>query len=191
MVHGRRYVALRSDAGRVRLYCVQVRQSAKINYTDPDNATSNSDDVKEAVLADVTFVSPPPFKPEEFFIVMSDGNFFFCAPLPPSSYDGKQVWRIGTGIPVGIPPPSPPTEYLQKLIDAYGPGAIPPSKLSDRISLQIKETVWSTRFRTHSAIADTPFLRLGDGKGGPVVLIGDAVSCTRLLLMLGRCAHTR
>ena len=140
--------------------------------------------MKQAVLADVVFASSPPFALDEIFTIMSNGNFFFCAPLPSSSYDGKQVWRISTGIPVGMPPPSPPTEYLQQFVDAYGPGSIPPSKLPDRISLQIKETVWSTRFRTHSAITETPFVRLGDGKGAPVVLIGDAVS---FRLVVDRC----
>ena len=109
---------------------------------------------------------------------MSNSNFFGCVPLPPSSYEGQQVWRLVTGVPTGVPPSAPPTEYLQQLVDAFGPGSIPSSAWPDQrlYSMQIEKTVWSTRFRTHSAIADTAFVRLAEGAGAPVILVGDAVS---------------
>ncbi len=131
--------------------------------------------LKQVVLADVVFSTPPPAEPNELFFVLTSGNFFICIPMPPSSYDGQNVWRIGFGIPNGVPPQSPPTEYLQGFLDAYGPACIPSSAMPDRVPLKIEKTVWSTRFRTHSAIADTPFTRLS-GTGGVIVLIGDAVS---------------
>ena len=119
---------------------------------------------------------------------MAHGNFFGCVPLPPSSYEGQQVWRLATGVPTGVPPHAPPTEYLQQLVDAFGPGSIPASAWPDQshYSMQIEKTVWSTRFRTHSAIAETPFKRLGDGKGGPVILVGDAVSSRLVSLHVPR-----
>ncbi|KAF9240226.1 FAD/NAD(P)-binding domain-containing protein [Melanogaster broomeanus] len=74
------------------------------------------------------------------------------------------------------------TEYLQQLIDRFGPYKLSsdPSTNPNSKPTCIKDVVWSTRFRTHSAIADTAFTRLGSdessapGEGGAIILIGDA-----------------
>ncbi len=76
---------------------------------------------------------------------------------------------------MGVPPHSPSTEYLQGVVDAYGPGRIPQSAMPNLVPLKIEKTIWSTRFRTHSAISSTPFARLSNA-GGVVILVGDAVS---------------
>ena len=153
-----------------------MRQCAGIGYGDPDGEDGRSEELKQAVIGDVTFSSPPPIAPKQVLFVLTNGNFFLCLPLPPASYEGEHVWRMGTGIPIGVPPHAPDRAYLQGVLDAYGPGCIPTAALPDRTPLKIEKVIWSTRFRTHSAIADTPFARLGGGTGGPVVLIGDAVS---------------
>ena len=142
---------------------------------DPDGEGSASEVLKQAVLADVTFASQPPCSPDEWLLMMSNGNFCLCVPLPKASHDGQLVWRISTGVPTGEAPHAPSTEYLQDLVDAYGPGSIPLSASSRGEPLRIDTTLWSTRYRTHSAIADTPFARLS-GVGAPILLIGDAVS---------------
>ncbi|PSR74918.1 hypothetical protein PHLCEN_2v9452 [Hermanssonia centrifuga] len=149
-----------------------VRGEAGIHYADPDGEGGASE-LKQAIVADVTFSSPPPAGRDEILFILSSGNFFLCIPLPPSAYEGQEVWRIGTGIPMGVPPHSPSTEYLQGVVDAYGPGRIPQSAMPNLVPMKIEKTVWSTRFRTHSAISSTPFARLSNA-GGVVVLVGDA-----------------
>ncbi|THH01436.1 hypothetical protein EW026_g1279 [Hermanssonia centrifuga] len=150
-----------------------VRQTAGIRYADPDGDDITGKPIKQAIAADVVFTSPHYAAPNEAFFVLSSGNFFISVPMPGSSYDGQEVWRIGFGVSQGVPPQFPSTEYLQDLLDAYGPACIPSSAMPDRVPLKIKKTIWSTRFRTHSAIAETPFTRLFD-KGGVIVLVGDA-----------------
>lgn len=102
-------------------------------------------------------------------------------PLPNSAYGVKdKVYRIGSGIPVsmGTPPSSPSISYLQDLITQFGPGQMKvPSE--DPPDMKIDKVLWTTRFRTHSAIADNFFTRLGWNSGnhcsgGVIVLLGDA-----------------
>lgn len=159
-----------------RLPFLKVREAAGISYTDPDGENSKKEDLHQAVVADITFASPPPIGPTEILFVLSNGNIFILLPLPPSAYNGEKVWRMAIGIPVGNPPRAPPQDYLQGLIDAYGPGTIPASALENKEPLRIEKTVWSSRFRTESAVASTHFTRMkgASGQGGVVVLVGDA-----------------
>ena len=127
------------------------------------------------------FTEPLPSELARMLFILSGDSPFLFIPLPPDAYDEQgTVYRIGGGIPasMGAPPPSPPISYLQELVDLSGPGTV---KLSgDSTKLTISKTLWSTRFRTHSAIADTFFTRLGWTQGGQyysggaVLLIGDA-----------------
>ncbi|KAJ3546952.1 hypothetical protein NM688_g5455 [Phlebia brevispora] len=128
-----------------------VRHCAGIGYADPDGEDGDHKSVAEAVIADVIFESPPP-RGEELVV-------------------GEEVWRMSTGVTTGVPPPSPPIEYLQGLVDAQGPGSI---SVPNRAPLKIKELLWSTRFRTRSDIASTCFTRLAGGSGGVILLVGDA-----------------
>lgn len=133
--------------------------------------------MKLGVIADVTFNVQPVTKRTEPRVYLSNGNFSVCFPLPSSSYDGEDVWRIAGGIPTGEPPRAPGTEYLQGLLDAYGPGSLPPATRETTVPLKIAKIICSSRFTMHSAIAATPFVRLRtpSGKpGGVVILIGDA-----------------
>ena len=114
-------------------------------------------------------------------LVLNNGNFLIMIPLPPLHPGGEPMWRVAAGVPdaLGVPPHAPPMEYLQGVLDAFGPACIPASvRPTGDKKPAIKQVIWSTRFRLHSAIADTPFKRLGQGSGGPIVLIGDAVSGT-------------
>ena len=133
--------------------------------------------MKLGIIADITFNIQPMTERKEPQLFLSNGNFFLCLPLPSSSYNGEDVWRIAGGIPTGEPPHAPGTEYLQGLIDAYGPGSVPLASRESPTPLKITKTIWSSRFAMHSAIAATPFIRLrapSDTPGGVVVLIGDA-----------------
>lgn len=113
--------------------------------------------------------------------ILSTESAFLSIPLPSSSYDeSSKVYRIGGGIPpsMGTPPHSPATPYLQQILDTFGPGTV--KFPHDPPKLTISKTLWSTRFRTHSSIADTFFTRLGWAQGGQyysggvILLIGDA-----------------
>ncbi|EKM55414.1 uncharacterized protein PHACADRAFT_256029 [Phanerochaete carnosa HHB-10118-sp] len=153
-----------------------VRTMTGISYTDPDGENTPDEAVELGVIADVTF-NVHPTKRTEPLMVLPSGNFFVCIPLPSSSYEGQEVWRIACGVPTGVPPHAPPTEFLQGLVDAYGPGSIPPSARESPKRLEITKTIWSSRFITHSAVAATPFTRLRTPSGRPsgaVILIGDA-----------------
>jgi len=176
-----------------------VRQMAGIGFTDPKTGEQGDRaNLVQMVLADVVFEGKD--DGFEFLGTLSPENFFLSVPMPKSfnellANNGQkvegQICRIGSGVPLadGEIPRSPNKEYLQNLIDRFGPTILasdasvnPSSK-----SVRIKEVVWSTRFRTHSAIADKFFTRLGgDGlkdagvpyttskHGGIILLIGDA-----------------
>jgi len=151
-----------------------VRQSAGVGFHDPDGDNAIASDVTHAVLADVIFQTPPP---DTVFGCLRNGNFFVCIPLPSAEYNGEHARRIAIGVPTGIPPHAPPIEYLQSLVDAYGPGKTQIHSEASQEPMKISKVIWSTRFRTHSAIADTLFTRLKtpDGApGGVIVLAGDA-----------------
>lgn len=145
----------------------------------------------QMVLADVTFDTPIGDVP--FGGTLSSNSFFIRVPMPSTfneylianghpSLTG-QLYRIGSGVPLedGEIPRSPSKEYLQDLIDRFGPYALSsdPSVNPSAQSIRIKDVVWATRFRNHAAIADTPFTRLGflgtgAPEGGVILLVGDA-----------------
>ena len=122
--------------------------------------------------------------------IMSPENFFLCASLPSTLNEhlptttGKtvkgRIFRIGTGV-TGDVPRLPSKEYMQNLVDKYGPielssdSSVNPSGKS----IHIKDIVWYSRFRTHSSVADTFFTRLRtgdstDAHGAAILLVGDA-----------------
>jgi 2-polyprenyl-6-methoxyphenol hydroxylase-like FAD-dependent oxidoreductase len=156
----------------------QVRTAAGISYSDPDGEDAAPDDLKLGVIADITFNYPPLTEPNMPLMILNNGNFFICIPLSPACYDGERVWRVAIGIPVGNPPHAPDAEYLQGLVDAYGPGSIPLSASRNTTPIKVEKVIWSARFRMDSAISSTPFIRLdspaGHASGGVVILVGDA-----------------
>jgi 2-polyprenyl-6-methoxyphenol hydroxylase-like FAD-dependent oxidoreductase len=92
------------------------------------------------------------------------------------------VYRFGCPIPEkdGVPPHAPPTSYIQAALNKYGPSHLSSDPAVNPKPIHITETIWSTRFRTHAAIAERFFTRsaadagrAGD-LGGVVFLVGDA-----------------
>jgi 2-polyprenyl-6-methoxyphenol hydroxylase-like FAD-dependent oxidoreductase len=84
----------------------------------------------------------------------------------------KPIFRIVCAVPAknGEAPHAPPREYLQNLIDTYGPACISSNPSINPTPVKIDQLISSTRFRTHSAIADRTFTRLG----AAILLVGDA-----------------
>jgi hypothetical protein len=164
---------------------------AGIGFSDPKLARGKADnDLSQSVIADVTFDTT--YTDDDMpSIVLSRNGFFIWHPLPFSYNEslaaGRQVsiseriYRIGCDVPLekGEIPHSAPREYLQDLVDRFGPYrlASDPAVNPNPKPTCIKDVVWSSHFRTHAAIADTIFSRLGHGEpgeGGVILLIGDA-----------------
>ncbi|KAH7889704.1 hypothetical protein F5I97DRAFT_1934565 [Phlebopus sp. FC_14] len=164
-----------------------VRTMAGIGFSDPNSGPGNDvTNLAQMILADVTFDGRGADE-LGFRGTMSCNSFFLCVPLPSSfneflAENGKVVhetiYRIGCGVPLedGEIPRAPPKEYLQGLIDRFGPTRLSsdPSVNPNSKPICIKESIWATRFRTHCAIADKAFTRLGSDEGGAIMLIGDA-----------------
>ncbi|KAG2050699.1 FAD/NAD(P)-binding domain-containing protein [Suillus hirtellus] len=163
-----------------------VRRMAGISFTDPKTGEKGDriTNLAQMVLADV--------------------SFFLFIPLPSSFNDllaenGQEVrgpiYRIGAGVPLvdGEIPHSPSKEYLQSLVDRFGPtvlssdASVNPSSTPARI----KEIIWATRFRTHSAIAEKAFTRLGGDEPQGATVAADNSTTKRggIILLIGDAAH--
>ncbi|KAG2098729.1 uncharacterized protein F5147DRAFT_713520 [Suillus discolor] len=162
-----------------------IRTVAGIGFSDPEGPHLTNNVLAQMVSADVTFEPEPvgPFTLEGHLnaTVFSGNNFFFLAPFgnhfnTELTRDGKpttkSIFRVGCAIPAknGEPPHAPPKEYIQNLIDTYGPACISSDPSLNPKPVKVDQLVWSTRFRTHSAIADRTFTRLG----AAIFLVGDA-----------------
>ena len=155
---------------------------------------SEKANLAQMVLADVTFDAP--VKEIPFAGTLSPNSFFLRVRLP-STFNEYLVanghptltghlYRIGSGVPLedGEIPHSPSKEYLQDIVDRFGPYSLSsdPSVNPKAKPVRIKDVIWSTRFRNRAAIADTPFTRLGSSgslqsgepEGGAILLVGDA-----------------
>ena len=167
-------------------YAHQVRQLAGIKFVDPDGDTeSHTNNLTQMVIADVTLSSDIPDDGPGMAVISPDSLFLFV-PLTSSmiEYQGfNNVYRLICGVPVssGPPPHAPPTPYLQDLINKYGPIELSSDPSANPNPIQISHTLWSSRFRTHSAAADRFFTRFGaagdksDANSGAVIfLVGDA-----------------
>ncbi|KAL4065167.1 hypothetical protein V8B97DRAFT_2086762, partial [Scleroderma yunnanense] len=168
-----------------------IRTIAGINFVDPskeDNITT----LTQAAQADVTFDDENldgsrargVMHPENFFFWMSFPTTFneYLANKTGKTVKGR-IFRIAAGVPMddGNGSHSPSKEYLQNLVNTYGPIELSsdPSVNPSCRSVRIKDIVWCSRFRTHSFIADTFFTRLPignslDSKGAAILLVGDA-----------------
>ncbi|KAG1720026.1 uncharacterized protein EDB91DRAFT_1240459 [Suillus paluster] len=152
-----------------------IRTITGIGFSDPEGPNLGNHLLTQMVSADVTFerepVSPLTIEGHINIIISSDG-FLTLTPFSNRcnselTRDGKPVtksiFRIISPVPVknGEPPYAPPKEYIQKLIDMYAPAC--------NIGF-VDQLMWSTRFRTHSAIADRTLTR----PGAATFLVGDA-----------------
>ncbi|KAI6151268.1 FAD/NAD(P)-binding domain-containing protein [Pisolithus tinctorius] len=170
-----------------------IRPIAGIDFVDPKNGPGHdSTTLAQLAPADVTFDNPE-LNNFNFRGVLSTNNFFLCAPLPPTfnEYLAKEtgkhieerIFRVACGAPVeeGPVPHSPSKAFIQSLVDRFGPLDLSsdPSVNPSGKGVCIKEVIWSSRVRTHSAIADTFFTRLPSGdslkpEGAAILLVGDA-----------------
>ncbi|KAG1877239.1 hypothetical protein F4604DRAFT_667091 [Suillus subluteus] len=161
-----------------------IRTIAGIGFSDPEGSNLTDNLMTQMVSADVTF-KPEPVGPltleGHLNGTVFSGNFFFLTPFgnrfnTELTRDGKpitkSIFRVGCAIPVknGEPPHAPPKEYIQDVIDKYGPACITSNPSLNPTPVKVDQLVWSTRFRTHSAIADRTFTRLG----AAILLVGDA-----------------
>ncbi|KAG2132507.1 FAD/NAD(P)-binding domain-containing protein [Suillus bovinus] len=180
-----------------------TRQMAGIEFTDPKTGEEGDrvNNLAQMILADVIYEGRDN-SDLGFSITMSPESFFLSIPLPKSFNDllaengkeiGVPIYRIGAGVPLvdGEIPHSPSKEYLQNLVDRFAPTILSSdaSVNPNSTPVRIKEVIWVTRFRTHSAIADKVFTRIGGNEvqgatvaadnsttkhGGIIFLIGDA-----------------
>ncbi|KAG2065168.1 FAD/NAD(P)-binding domain-containing protein [Suillus decipiens] len=161
-----------------------IRTISGIGFSDPEGHNPGDHLLAQMVAADVTF-EPEPVGPltieGHLNGTFSSGSFFMLTPFgnrfnDELTRDGKpitkSIFRVGCAIPVknGEPPHAPPKEYIQDLVDTYGPACITSDISLNPTPVKIDQLVWSTRFRTHSAIADRTFTRLG----AAIFLVGDA-----------------
>ncbi|KAG1776693.1 hypothetical protein EV702DRAFT_1108608 [Suillus placidus] len=161
-----------------------IRTIAGIGFSDPEGPNIANNIMAQMVSADVTF-EPEPVGPltleghlngtvfsGNFFLLTPFGNRFNTELTRDGKSTTKSIFRVGCAIPVknGEPPRAPPREYIQDLIDKYGPACITSDPSLNPTPVKVDQLVWSTRFRTHSAIADRTFTRLG----AAVFLVGDA-----------------
>ncbi|KAG2037244.1 hypothetical protein BDR03DRAFT_957787 [Suillus americanus] len=161
-----------------------IRTIAGIEFSDPESPDLVSHVLSQMVAADVTF-EPEPTGPltleghlngtvssDSFFMLIPFGNRFNAELTRNGKPTTKFVFRVSCAIPVknGEPPHAPPKEYIQDMINTYGPACITSDPSLNQTPVKIDQLVWSTRFRTHSAIADRTFTRLG----AAIFLVGDA-----------------
>ncbi|KAI6046714.1 FAD/NAD(P)-binding domain-containing protein [Pisolithus marmoratus] len=170
-----------------------IRTIAGIAFTDPKSGRGDhSTMLAQLAQADVTFDTSD-LDALNFRGVISPNNFCFCIPFPSTFNEyltketGKpaegRIFRVGCGVPVeeGPIPHAPSKEYMQNLIDRFGPVGLSsdPTVNPNGKAVCIKDVFWCSRFRTHSAIADTFFSRLSSGgsskhEGVAILLVGDA-----------------
>jgi len=144
-----------------------------VRFSDPDGVPSDNQPA-QVVLADVIFSSDSPdLLKDHSFVFTSDNKFFIIVPLPREPGSTEAVYRIGFTVPLsaGPPPSNPPTAYLQQHIDGFGSEQLSSDPSVSPNPIYISKTIWSTRFRTHAAVADKFLVRMGNGI---ILLIGDA-----------------
>jgi len=136
----------------------------------------NIDQSMSIVFSDIKFSHVLKVAPAGVFYVLNDEAFFIAIPLPHDSKTTSpldQVYRVGCNIPdsMGPPPSNPPTAYTQDLLDRFGPSFLSSDPSVNPDPVHISATVWSSRFRNRSGLADRFFVRFG---GAVAFLIGDA-----------------
>lgn len=184
-----------------------VRRMAGIGFADPETGEKGDriNNLNQMVLADVVYEGKDNNDLDsEFLGTLSPESFFLSIPLPKSFNDllakkgqgvEAQIYRIGAGVPLvdGEIPHSPSKEYLQNLVDRFGPTILSSdaSVNPNSTPVRIKEVIWSTRFRTHSAIADKAFARFGGDELQGATVGGDKSTTKHggIILLIGDAAH--
>lgn len=127
------------------------------------------------IIADITFTEQPSIQ-DTFYGVLSANSFCALAHLAhptegSKDSQGKTVYRLACGVPLsdGEPPSHASAEYCQQLIEKYGARSLPSDKSKNPRGVRVADVLWSTRFRTRYAAAETFFKRFGSsgGEAGP------------------------
>jgi 2-polyprenyl-6-methoxyphenol hydroxylase-like FAD-dependent oxidoreductase len=141
------------------------------------------------VIADITFDGEP-FIQDTFYAVLSPTSFCALAHLEhptegSKDAQGKTIYRLACGIPLsdGEPPSQASVEYCQQLIEKYAARSLSSDKSKNPHAVRVTNVLWSTRFRTRYAAAETFFKHFGSNNssgseaglsGASVCLIGDS-----------------
>ena len=138
------------------------------------------------VIADITFDGEP-FIQDTFYAVLSPNNFCAIAHLEhptegSKDAQGKTIYRLACGVPLseGEPLSKASVEYCQQLIEKYAARSLSSDKSKNPHAIRVTDVLWSTRFRTRHAAAETFFKQFGSSgseagsSGASVCLIGDA-----------------
>lgn len=164
----------------------QVRRLAGISYTEPDSIAVQ-DSVAQLVIADVVFSPSKDAHISKSYIIgnISPAGVFLTIPMPPQrdpvtgQDEESDVVKIIFNVPrsSGPLPSNPPLSYIQEHIDMQGPPHLSSDSTLNPQSIRITKTVWSTRYKLSSAVAQQFVKRIHneDGSlGGTVIIIGDA-----------------
>jgi len=163
-----------------------IRQMAGVGFADPDGMPLD-ERLGQMIFADVSFSTSSPYlPPDRVAATGSGGKFFMVIPLPSSPESEDPIYRLGFNVPLsaGAPPQSPSMEYLQQYANEQGPFKLSSDPTVNPDPIRISKMIWSTRFRTHSAIAEKFLVRMApaegaaeasaDKRGGIVILVGDS-----------------
>ncbi|KAG2157096.1 hypothetical protein DEU56DRAFT_920904 [Suillus clintonianus] len=145
-----------------------TRTIAGIGFSDPEGPNRVDHVLAQMVAADVTFEPEPvgsltlkghlngTISSDSFFMLMLFGNHFNAELTRDGNPTRNSIFRVSCAIPAknGKPPHAPTKEYIQNVINTYGPAYRPAGLV----------------FKTHSAIAGRTFTRLG----AAIFLVGDA-----------------
>ncbi|PBK74152.1 FAD/NAD-P-binding domain-containing protein [Armillaria solidipes] len=161
-----------------------VRRLAGISYTEPDSIAVQ-DSVAQLVIADVIFSPSKDARVSKSYITgnISPAGVFLTIPMPPQrdpvTGQDEDVVKIIFNVPrsSGPPPSNPPLSYIQEHIDMQGPPHLSSDSTVNPQPIHITKTVWSTRYKLSSAVAEQFVKRIHneDGSlGGTMIVIGDA-----------------
>lgn len=154
-----------------------VRTLAGIAFRDPASGALagehiDSPSTRTVVLADMELETPLPAnlsREEGMFMLTMEGPIVFL-PTIDHEHPERLLYRLGSSLARTDPFPerSPDAAYVQRILDARGPG----SHRSDGIRPpRVKAVYESSRHRVYSAIADQFYVR---AHGAVVLLVGDA-----------------
>ncbi|KAJ7628489.1 FAD/NAD(P)-binding domain-containing protein [Roridomyces roridus] len=151
-----------------------LRSFAGIHLRDPHTNKLSAPGPTDPsfVVADVLFdkSSTTGLPRDRLLIRLGDDGFVLTGPMLDPSLPEEQsqtLFRLYIGMP-HTPPSNPDIDYLQKILDARGPG----SATTPRNVPKISQVLHSSRYRTRNTLADK-FMHATKG-GAYIILVGDA-----------------
>jgi 2-polyprenyl-6-methoxyphenol hydroxylase-like FAD-dependent oxidoreductase len=157
-----------------------------IGFSDPHGQPESINNMAQMVIADITFTGEPTIQ-DTFYAVLSPNSFCALGHLAhptegSKDAQGKNVYRLACGVPStdGEAPSKAGVEYCQQLIEKYGARSLSSDKSKNPRGVRVADVLWSTRFRTRYAAAETFYKDFGSSgseagtSGASICLIGDA-----------------